>query len=175
MATRFGFKKLTLDNWMEPDTPSTVWTRIEPDGTTHPMEGNDWVRTILKPELSETVPDDVQALFEVARGALAYGYFFYPLYTLGVEQLCRVAEAAVTHKCRTMGAPKSATRSFKEKVDYLINQQVIPEQERIRWNGIRGMRNEASHPEQPSIIAPPTTLGMLQVIAERINAMFKDA
>jgi len=42
VTTGFGFKKLTLDNWLEPDMPSTIWARRAPDGTTHPVEGNDW-------------------------------------------------------------------------------------------------------------------------------------
>ncbi len=171
MTTRFGFKKLTPANWLQPDTPSTIWTRREPDGTMHPVEGDDWVRSILKPQLTETVPDEVQRLFEVARSALAYGYFFYPLYTLGTDQLHRVAEAAVTHKCRAIGAP-SKIRTFEKKVQYLMDLHFIPKSEETRWNGIRGSRNESSHADHQSIMPPTVAIRTVKIIADQINALF---
>jgi hypothetical protein len=44
--------------------------------------------------LGHAVPD----LCEVACGALLYGCFFYPMFALGLEQLYRLAEAAVGAK-----------------------------------------------------------------------------
>lgn len=45
----------------------------------------------------EHVPKDIQVLFEVAKEAMVYGYYLYPLYNLATEQLYRVTEEAVTH------------------------------------------------------------------------------
>lgn len=157
--TNLGFKKLTADNWLEPDKVSSSFVRISPvDGQAHPIAGNEWVRDILKPSLIETVPTEIRVLFEVARGALAYGYFFYPLYTLAGEQLFRVAEAAITLKCKAITAPDSI-KTFQRKVNYLTFKKVIPEQEKEAWHAIRQLRNTASHPERQSILLPGSVIG----------------
>lgn len=128
---------------------------------------------ILKPNLNETVPTEVKALFEVARGALVYGYFFYPLYTLGLEQLFRVAEAAVAQKCKTMEAPHAVCKGkFQQKVKYLVKIKVIPNQKEEMWNAIRELRNIASHPQDQSIYAPGEAIGKLAYIAKEINSLF---
>jgi hypothetical protein len=105
---------------------------------------------------------------------MCYGYFFYPLYTLANEQLFRVAETAVTLKCESLSAPKNV-RKFTQKVDYLIAESVIPESEKVRWQGIRGLRNIASHPEDQSIVAPGDALHSLHQIAAIINRLFGGA
>lgn len=171
--TNLGFKKLTVDNWLEPDEVSCSFVRISPtDGEAHPITGNEYVNDILKPSLIETVPMEIQALFEVARSALGYGYFFYPLYTLGGEQLFRVVEAAVAHKCKAMEAPR-CVRTFEKQVDYLILEKVIPEQEGQLWYAIRQLRNIASHPKSQSILPPGPVIGILERTAEKINALFR--
>lgn len=57
---------------------------------------------------------------------MVYGYFFYPLYTLASEQLFRVAEAVVTHKCHELGASPKKMNTFEKKVQYLLDEGVIP-------------------------------------------------
>lgn len=85
-----GIKKLTVGNWLKPDG---VWSHFEGISS-----GEVWVRSILQPALVETVPLEVRKLFEVARSAMAYAYFFYPLSSLAEEQLYRVVESAATYK-----------------------------------------------------------------------------
>jgi hypothetical protein len=165
---KFGFKEINQQNWLEPDEVRFV--KISPDGIS-PMSGEDWLRHILVPKLLGTVPQDVQALFEVARGALVYGYFFYPLYTLAEEQLFRVAEAGVSHKCKVMGAPNSK-KNFAEKIEWLVNKGVIPETDIPVWKAIRVLRNSASHPERQSITTPGMAISLLEQVSEKINALF---
>ncbi len=110
-----GFKKLTVDNWTEPDKVSTLFARFSPvDGQARPITGDEWMRHILKPNLIDEVPKDIRALFEVARGAIAYGYFFYPLYTLAEEQLYRVVEAAVTSSVKKWEHHRRSATSGKK-------------------------------------------------------------
>lgn len=71
--THFGFKRITAENWQEPDVPRLF-------GLTTP---NAWIEAHLQPQLSPNVPQEIASLFEVARGAMIYGWFFYPLITLG--------------------------------------------------------------------------------------------
>ncbi len=162
------FKKITVDNWREPDGISSSIINV-------PL--NEWVGFILKPNLNETVPTEVKALFEVARSALIYGYFFYPLYTLGQEQLFRVAEAAVTQKCKIMEAPHAVCNkgSFQKKIKYLVKMKVIPTQKEEMWDAIRELRNIASHPQDQSILAPGGAIGKLARIADEINSLFSNS
>jgi hypothetical protein len=169
----FGFKNITRENWLDPDPILAGFVKLTPRGPEQ-ITSDDLLADILEPRLSETVPREVRALYEVARGAMCYGYFFYPLYTLTYEQLFRVAETAVTIKCRSLSAPTNM-RTFAGKVDFLIAKSVIPAGEKIRWEGIRGLRNIASHPETQSIVAPGDALHQLRQIAVIINKLFGGA
>jgi hypothetical protein len=81
-----GFKALTLDNWREPDPTSGQFVRPSEIVGAVAMDGADWARAILNKQLDErTVPLEVVRAFEVARGCMLYGWFFYPLYRLGEE------------------------------------------------------------------------------------------
>ena len=128
---------------------------------------------ILRISLTDEVPQEIQAQFEVARGALVYGYFFYPLYTLAGEQLFRVVEAAVTFKCNALEAP-SSIKNFKQKIDYLIKEKVIPEREKEVWHAVRKLRNSASHALHQNIFTPGMAIVNLNKIADKINALFRN-
>ncbi len=168
------FKKLTKENWLKPDKASTSFVRVSPSKQLSPILGEEWLHDILKPTLKETVPIDVYDLFEVARAAIAYGYFFYPLYALAGEQLFRVAETAVSIKCSEISAPKKATKNFKNKIEYLVLHKVIPENKKERWYAIRKLRNIASHPESQTILPPGNVIGILERITDEINFLFNN-
>lgn len=169
----FGFKVLDIDNWREQDETTRQFRRISSDGQPQLLTGNDWMRRILKPQLLDEVPIEVRKLFEVARGTLAYGYFFYPLYTLAAEQLFRVAETAIKHKCRQCKAPKSA-RSFFKRLKWLQENGIISETEHRTWTGVRKLRNSASHPDDQTILPPGMGITVLSRAAEMINGLFED-
>ena len=158
--TKFGFKEISPSNWLEPDRVFKGFVRMLLNGRSQPITGDEYLNHILEPKLVASVPTDVQALFEVARGAMAYGYFFYPLYTLATQQLFRVAEAAVIHKCKALGALKSKG-TFKKRIDWLMNDGAIPQSELNRWEAIRKLRNIASHPDLQSILTPGNAIGQL--------------
>ncbi|MCK4246425.1 hypothetical protein KAX14_04240 [Candidatus Bipolaricaulota bacterium] len=169
--TKFGFKEITPSNWLEPDRVLKGFVRISPNGRSQPITSDEYLNHILAPKLLESVPAEVQALFEVARGAMVYGYFFYPLYTLAAQQLFRVAEAAVGYKCEALGVPKSKG-TFKKRIDWLVDEGTIPEPELNRWEASRELRNVASHLDRQSILTPGNAIGLLEGIAEQINSIF---
>jgi hypothetical protein len=109
-----GFKELTSENWLVPDSTMRGFVRLSFNGKVHSISCEEWLRDILQPTIHEAVPVELRKLFEVARGAMAYGKFFYPIYTIGIEQLLRVVESAVDNKCKGMGAP-SSKGNFKKK------------------------------------------------------------
>lgn len=164
--TNLGFKKLTKDNWLEPDEvvlSLMCFSNI-----------NEWLREILKAKLINIVPIEVQKLFEVARGALAYGYFFYPLYTLAGERFFRVVETAITIKCNVLKAPNSID-TFQKKLKWLINNKVIPESEEGEWDSIRILRNITSHPKNQNILPPGPIINKMKYIADKINSLFMNS
>ena len=169
--TKFGFKEITPANLLERDPVLDGFVKLSPNGQSMTLTQDDYLRYIFTPCLLEVVPDDVQALFEVARGAMAYGYFFYPLFTLAMEQLFRVAEAAVAYKCLDMGIPKSKSR-FKEKIVWLIDKGIIPKTDRGSWDSIRELRNMTSHPERQMILPPAMPIELLERTALLINSLF---
>lgn len=134
------------------------------------MSGEDWAEQFLEPSLDDRVPEEVRKLFEVARGAIAYGYFFYPLFTLANEQLYRVVEAAVSEKCALLGAPKRS--SFQDKIKFLLDRNVIADVDFPRWDAIRMLRNMSSHPERQNILPPGMVATTLYLVAQMINSLF---
>ncbi|MEI6196047.1 MAG: hypothetical protein WCS42_17135 [Verrucomicrobiota bacterium] len=87
-----GFKRFTAENWQTADMPH-YFPNITPDK---------WIEGALQSKLAGNVPKDIRAMFEVARGAIIHGWYFYPLVTLGHEQLNRVQEAAAHARCEQL-------------------------------------------------------------------------
>ena len=168
----FGFKQLTVDNWLEIDSTVTVFATLLPDGRTETITAKEWARRILEPQIDETVAFEVRRLFEVARGTMLYGYLFYPIYTLATEQVSRVAETAVLHKCQTMDAPKKI-KTFNQQINWLTESAIITNEAAAKWHIIRGFRNDSSHPKDQTIFAPSNAIGILQFITEQINFLFR--
>lgn len=128
---------------------------------------------VLSPQLSERVPTDIAKLFEVARGAMCYAYFFYPLWTLAAEQLFRVAEAAVSLRCKGLGAGRGVS-TFERKIRFLQDRLPLSSPP-VDWNAIRFLRNEASHPQQQTIISPGMAVPLVEAVALALNHLFAAA
>jgi hypothetical protein len=85
---------------------------------------------------------EVRVMWEVARGVLLYGWFYYPLYALGEHQLRRVADVAVLYRYQqAVGPPNKKPNpedgqptwpSFKRRVDWLIDNGVIAAEKQHR-------------------------------------------
>ena len=166
-----GFKELTLGNWDQPDPANEVFGRISRIVGPHKMTGADWAREFLSVELKPQVPEQIGELFAVARGALVYGWFYFPMYLLGEDQLHRVLEAAGKLRYIELGGPR-ARPSFKHAVDWLIACAVIPAEDHDRWDSVRDLRNAASHPERQGAIAPGAVLRTIRETAHDINRLF---
>lgn len=165
--TNLGIKIITHENWMNPD-PLMKNLITHQDSI---MSAGDWAISILEPKLSETVPLEIHKLFEVARGAMLYGYFFYPLFTLAFEQLLRVAEAAISEKCRQITTNKIGN-NFKDKVDYLNKNKFFSDEEYTKWQSLRDLRNIASHPNEQTILSPGITIESISSISLLINKLY---
>jgi len=96
---------------------------------------------------------------------------FYPLLTLGAEQLFRVLEAAVSLRCHVLSAP-SQVRTFARKIDWLTSQKLITPEEQERWHAMRKLRNLGSYPTEQAIFSVGMTLTVLGSTVELINMLF---
>ncbi len=111
---------------------------------------------------------------------MIYGWFFYPLITLGAEQCYRVLEAAVRKRCEQAGIPtqrqnkrgKMIETKFVENIESLIKTGIIAVADRPHWNATRELRNIASHPDSQTILAPGTTIGLLVSAADLLNSLY---
>ena len=163
----FGFKRLTVDNWLtvDPTWAGVVMSSSLPD----PSEA--WVFDLLQSELGPAVPVNIRRLFEIARGTLLYSLMFYPLLTLGTEQMFRVFETALSTKCIELRAP-GKTKTFAQKIDWLILSGVITGADESRWTAIRHLRNDASHPRDQNIFPPSEALQVVDAAIDLINPLF---
>jgi len=169
-----GYKQITKETWLKPDRISTSFLLVPPEtGVNDKKKGEMYLDMILQPHLNEDVPIEVRKLYEVARGALVYGYFFYPLYTLACEQLFRVGEAAIIFRCK-MFSPQLAKRTFEKKIEFLFKQGILNDLEKQRWHALRELRNISSHPIDQSIYPPGPVIGILTQMSDDINTLFSE-
>ena len=119
-----GFKQLTPMNWTEPDPVNQHFARISPIAGPISMEGGDWAREFLDVSLADHVPDEVVDLFAIARGAMLYGWFFYPLFRIGEEQLYRVLESSARIRYSELGG-EAARPGFKQMIAHLLERGAI--------------------------------------------------
>lgn len=167
--THFGMKKLGLHNWTIPDVPKFF-----------SITETTWLSQVMEPQLIEAVPDEIKRLFEVARGSILYGWFFYPLLTLASEQLYRVQEAALKERCKIGGIKTYQLkkngdvwdRKFSDLINDLHKAGLIDDEARSAWDNVRSLRNLTSHPERQSINVPSAAVASIAVCARRINHLF---
>jgi hypothetical protein len=163
----FGFKRITPEDWLSCDPAWNVFA-VSNDVLD---QSEAWLRTLLKISLDSSVPIAIRKLFEVARGTLVYGSMFYPLLTIGTEQIFRVFETAASHKCKAMNAPPKI-KVFAAKIDWLAESGAVSSLDRSRWDAIRQLRNSASHPKDQYIYDPNITLNVLDGMVELVNRLF---
>lgn len=167
--TILPFRELTPTNWSAPDPILRHLVRVGPDGRLEPVSGDFLAEGILSARLNDAVPPAIRALFEVARGSMCYGYYFYPLYALGAEQLYRVAEAALKHRCQ--GRKRAR---FTDLIGEAVNAGILPEEMRQQLDAIRQMRNHSSHPEDQTILWPGHAKATVDRVGMLLNILFPD-
>ena len=96
-----GIKELTAESWLESDPlMKQMMSRNPFSGEQQKMTREDWSGLFLAHQLHISVPVEIRRLYSVAQSALLYGLFYYPLITLGTEQLLRVVETSIIHICQ---------------------------------------------------------------------------
>lgn len=171
-----GVKKITVQNWMKPDEASIIWRQMTAVAKTDAQ----WAEFFLEPTLCPEVPVEIAKLLEVARAAMMQAWFYYPLATLGMEQCYRLMETGVRLRCEAAGIAtkvnakngKEFSTTFKQNIEALKSNNIISQAHELRWEAIRDLRNDASHPERRSIFDPGQAQGTLLLLVECLNEMF---
>jgi hypothetical protein len=164
---KFGFKHLSPSTWL---TADTAWHHIVMSASScDPATA--WVTDTVAPRFHDGVPLELHKLLEVARGAIIYAIFFYPLLTLGAEQLFRIGESAVAARCAQLNAPAGVKR-FAQMIAWLEATGVIPAGRRLQWQALKQLRNAASHPKEQDICAPGDAMHILELTVEFLNSLF---
>lgn len=115
---KFGFKRVTVENWNSPDPILESFFGLDVEiGEFKNTSGSNYAAIIIQNELTDKVPEEVRALYYIARNIFLYGIYFYPLYTVGINEISRVMETAISEKCQILSAP-SGRKTWKEKMDW---------------------------------------------------------
>jgi hypothetical protein len=134
-----GFKRLTADNWIDPDPVNRHFARISPIAGPVSMEGGVWARKFLAVSVADHVPGEVAD---------------------PVETAARIRYAELEG-----GAMRS---SFKETITHLLERGVIAADQLERWEAARQLRNYSSHPRNATVTTPGSVLGTL-TLSERAD------
>lgn len=166
-----GIKKLTVENWLDGDEILKAFVRLDAYGNRSPLTREVLAERFMSIELSPHVPAEIQTLYRTARGVLLYGYFFYPLYVVGLGEISRTAEAAVARKFKDSGGPKKR-RTFATRLKWLHEAEHLTDKEKFIWETIRRSRNETAHPSYQMVQPPSELVRNLRVTAHCINCLF---
>lgn len=170
-------KTITKENWRDVDPVCEQMLSLSLEqGSAYPMFPELWLDMILKPQLSEHVPIELHSIFETARGCMAYGYFYYPLFSVGIEQLYKLIDAAISKKYDESGGPphKDPKRfvGLERKIDWLHGNGLIKSEQQMTFHNTRLMRNELFHPRAQGIMPPSTASSSLGMASLWINELF---
>ena len=172
MDNKLKFKHLNKDNWLEQESVIKHIVHVYPGGQQTPVTQSDWLDKFLEPKLPGTIPTEIAELYEVARGCMLYGYFFYPLYTVGHNQLFLVLDSATVVKCKTLGMKNADKNNFLQRINYLLELGQIDEEEKNRWEAVRALRNSIVHSTSQMLLPPNYALNGLYQIREDLTKLF---
>jgi hypothetical protein len=156
------FSRVTEQNWLAPDRKNYV-----PFGVTKEQ----WIAPFLEPRLETFVPRNVIRAFEVARACMIYSWYFYPLATLGLEQVFRVGKFAVRERSRLL-QPK--IDNFEEELKVLVAGKIISPTDERRWLAVGGLTGDRAFLAGATLCDPGQAINTLQSIADLINDLFSE-
>ena len=170
-----GMKSPTIENWLVPDKLA-VMTTIGLGLVLNPpkveaAEGGRIVARLAAFALANNVPKEVRKLFAAAKGAMCYGYLFYPLYAIAEDRLYLTLERAVKIRARETGCRPDGT--FADSIAWLCKRGHIDHATCVLLGVYRRGRNEAMHAEFQTIVPPTNSIRFALRIAKLIDLLFE--
>lgn len=148
-----GIRSVNPTKWLEFDGPRIIG--IQKNEET-------WLHHFTAVQLDSNIPASIRSMFETARGAMIYSYFYYPLATLGMEHCFRILELAV----RVKANDEKGKFNYNGNIEKLKNAGEISHELADRLHAARSLRNGACHPDGKFLIDPGSALSQLRTTAE---------
>lgn len=167
-----GRKQLRATNWLDRDPVLDMFVRVRDGKELPPLTGEERLARILGVTLHGGVPEDVRGIFAVARAAMIYGYFYYPLYTVGPQHAYGAVEAAVAEKCKQV-AITGRMRGLHAMTTRLHAAGHISDAQLAQLESLRELRNDSAHPRFQSTFPPGMAQKFLRDVAEAVNSLFQ--
>jgi hypothetical protein len=165
-------KAINHDNWLLADTAKGQGA-----------DSRKWRDALLSIRHDAALAPEIVGMFEAARGALLYGYFFQPMLAMGVEQCYRVLERGARLRCAQAGMAVSLTdrqgkshpHSFGHNLRALAQLGLIAEADLTLWQQARELRDWVVAPEHQSSLTLDHGVTALSRAAELLGRLFRDA
>lgn len=165
-------KILDETNFLEIDSRMEGQTVYGLGPMSHPPEA--WTRLFTSVRLDNGIPAEICEMFDRSRGAMCYGTYYYPLYTLGMEESFRLMESALRHAYAAVSAnAEDTSMNFADLIKWAAKAGLLSESERHRWTACRYLRNSASHKKKESVYSPVMALSHLDSSKELLEALFR--
>lgn len=162
------FKNITAESYFQTNLPPGLVTW---DGDViGPVRHTDYLRQLELIQLAEETPEDVATLFEVAKGAYAYGSLYWPLFTVANHYALLAVEAALHLKYRALGG-QGRNVTMGVTIRFLQKKLSLPDGMRDTLSAAKGLRDQLSHQKFATISGP--TPDILQRCAEVIDFLFE--
>jgi hypothetical protein len=165
-----AYRRLSSQNIREIDPVYKATTMWSDDPAVLKKRIDEAVDELLAVNLDHRVPSDVRQMFEVMKGAVAYGYFYRPLTTFAASQVYAIEDAALHHRCVQSGIKPPKT--FHKRIDVLLRAGIIPPYEADIWHAKRKLRNSVAHRTHQWLMWPGMDFGMVELSALDINRLF---
>jgi hypothetical protein len=137
-------------------------------GEASPVDPRDWARSVLAIELDAKVPEDIAAMFVMAKQATCFYYWYWPMLVLGSHELLRVAESAVRAIAKQHGIK---AKTLKDRIAALVKVNVIAESDEELWQAQRSLRNSATHPDFQQMYGFSQAMTVIKTVAEAVGSL----
>ncbi|GEM_PF-1734687 len=169
LSNELGVKLPTRDNLLDVDPVIAAFATIE-NGEPRPLKPTDILSSIESYKLGEGVPIEIRRAFQAAKGAMVYGYWYYPMLTLAAQQLVRVAVFALENfldlaKIDRRGAIQMQIQKLAD-LGFFVSSN-----DRARWENIRRLRNRVSHSGTANIWSVADALSIAREVSAAINTL----
>jgi len=169
---RMDSKRLTANNFLLPDPLTGEFTGQDANGRAHRLSAVDWAHEILAIGLEERVPDPARNRFELARGILLYGFFWYPLWVQGTVEALRAAELALEAACEAEHGPKRLSTAGS-RIEWLAKNRVLDAEESRTWVSLVRVRDALTEAGETPVLTPGRSLEVLEMVAQVVNGLFQ--
>lgn len=171
-----GVKRLSYENFL---APALGAMQFDPHGglitaglvIPRAEEIRSRVERFTSATLSEHVPETAFQMFEVAKGTMVYGLFFYPLYTIGQDHLSRLFEWVVKERYRTLSG-RTDDRNLKTALEWLLTNGHFPPDSEVRWRASYEICNSMAHPTMQYITTPADAARYLRHMRELLEHLY---